>query len=115
TGKIVKRTFGPWIFPALRLLAGFKGLRGGAFDIFGRSEERRTERALIGEYVAILEELAGRLAAENHALAVAIAEVPATIRGFGHVKAGNVATARAEWQKLMADWRSGRTTALAAE
>jgi len=115
TGKIAKRTFGPWIFPALRLLAGFKGLRGGAFDLFGRTEERRTERALIGEYVAILEELAGRLTADNHALAVAIAEVPATIRGFGHVKAGNVAAARGEWQKLMADWRAGRTAALAAE
>jgi indolepyruvate ferredoxin oxidoreductase len=30
-------------------LAKLKGLRGTAFDLFGRTEERRTERALVGE------------------------------------------------------------------
>jgi len=34
TGRVAKRRFGPWIFPALRFLAGLKGLRGGRFDIF---------------------------------------------------------------------------------
>ena len=36
-GRLVKREFGPWMFKAFRLLARFKGLRGGAFDLFGRS------------------------------------------------------------------------------
>ncbi|MDP6707761.1 MAG: indolepyruvate ferredoxin oxidoreductase family protein [Alphaproteobacteria bacterium] len=115
TGAVRKRTFGPWIFPALRWLARLKGLRGSALDPFGRTEERRTERALIADYEAIVEELLGKLDPGNRALAVAIAEVPATIRGFGHVKAANVVAARAEWERLMAAWRSDQPVTRAAE
>src|SRR5690606_28172364 len=46
-GHLIKREFGPWMLPAFRLLARLRFLRGGAFDIFGRSEERRGERQLI--------------------------------------------------------------------
>jgi len=35
---------------ALRWLAKAKVLRGGAFDVFGYTEERRTERALIERF-----------------------------------------------------------------
>jgi indolepyruvate ferredoxin oxidoreductase len=115
TGKPRKRAFGPWIFPALRTLAGFKGLRGTAFDPFGYSEERRTERALIGEYEAVLEQLAAGLDHDNHALAVALADVPASIRGFGHVKAGNVQQARAKWASLLETWKAPRAPRAAAE
>jgi indolepyruvate ferredoxin oxidoreductase len=114
TGRIAKRRFGPWIFPALRLLAGLKGLRGGRFDLFGRTEERRTERALIDEYEAIVVELMRQLDRSNHRRALSVAEVPAMIRGYGHVKAANVALARGEWSKLMAAWPKPEA-ALAAE
>ncbi|MBM3492170.1 MAG: indolepyruvate ferredoxin oxidoreductase family protein [Alphaproteobacteria bacterium] len=115
TGRTAKRTFGPWIFPALRVLAGLKGLRGTAFDMFGRSEERKTERALIGEYEAVLTELAGGLDRDNHVLALAIAEVPASIRGFGHVKHANVVAARQQWGQLLRQWRAPGRAAMAAE
>ena len=39
-----KVRFGPWLMPVLKLLARAKGLRGTAFDPFGRTEERRLER-----------------------------------------------------------------------
>ena len=61
-----------------RLLAKLKGLRGTALDIFGRTEERRCERALIVEYAATVEELLRKLTPANHALAVEIASVPET-------------------------------------
>ena len=115
TGKIQKRTFGPWIFTALRWLARMKGLRGTALDIFGRTEERRTERALIGEYEAIIGELAEKLNHDNHALALLIAAVPEAIRGFGHVKAANIVEARAEWSRLIDAWRSDNPVPRAAE
>jgi indolepyruvate ferredoxin oxidoreductase len=114
TGRIQKRRFGPWIFAALRLLARLKGLRGGRFDPFGKTEERRTERALIGEYETICEALILGLDRSNHGRAVSIAEVPAMVRGFGHVKAANVAAARAKWANLMAAWPKPEI-ALAAE
>ncbi|MDE2457062.1 MAG: indolepyruvate ferredoxin oxidoreductase family protein, partial [Burkholderiales bacterium] len=45
-GELVKRPFGPWMRSAFGVLAKMKGLRGTALDPFGRSEERRSERAL---------------------------------------------------------------------
>ncbi|MEY3474786.1 MAG: hypothetical protein RL087_1244, partial [Pseudomonadota bacterium] len=82
-----------------------KGLRGTALDIFGRTEERRTERALIGEYRATVEELLKSLGAANHAQALAIANLPDGIRGFGHVKERNLKAVRLQWDALMAAWR----------
>jgi indolepyruvate ferredoxin oxidoreductase len=45
-GELVKQSFGPWMLTGFRLLARLKGLRGTALDIFGKTDERRTERAL---------------------------------------------------------------------
>ena len=46
TGELQKRQFGGWMFGAFKGLAHFKGLRGGALDIFGKTEERRHERQM---------------------------------------------------------------------
>jgi len=104
-GHFVKRPFGPWMHKAMSLLAKFKGLRGTPFDPFGRSEERRVERALIGEYEACIAELLTTLAAGNRALAVEIACIPEEIRGYGHVKARQLAAVRTKWSALMQRWR----------
>jgi indolepyruvate ferredoxin oxidoreductase len=106
-GEFIKQPFGPWMRSAFGLLAKMKGLRGGAFDIFGRTEERKTERALIGEYEACIDELLKTLNAGNRTLAVEIARVPEEIRGYGHVKERHLVAARAKWQRLMQQWRSG--------
>jgi indolepyruvate ferredoxin oxidoreductase len=105
-GQLQKQKFGPWMLTGFRLLARLKGLRGTALDIFGRTEERRTERALIGEYRAAIEEVIGALRADNHALALEIASLPEQIRGYGHVKDRNLAAARTRWSELMARWRN---------
>ena len=44
TGEPRKMSFGPWMMKAFGLLRRFKGLRGTAFDPFGYTAERRTER-----------------------------------------------------------------------
>jgi len=106
-GELVKRAYGPWMLGAFRLLARFKGLRGTALDPFGRSEERRAERALIGEYRACIEELLGTLDAGNLAQAVEIARLPEGIRGYGHVKQRHLAAVRPKWAALLAQWRAG--------
>ena len=56
-GELQKQRFGPWMLSAFRVLAKLKGLRGTPFDPFGRSEERRAERALIDEYRESIEEV----------------------------------------------------------
>jgi indolepyruvate ferredoxin oxidoreductase len=72
-----------------------RALRGDPLDVFGRSAERRMERQLRDDYLALVEELAAKLTPANHALAVEIAAVPEHIRGYGHVKDAHVAKAKA--------------------
>ncbi len=106
-GELVKQPFGPWIRKAFGVLARMKGLRGGRLDFFGRSHERQTERALINQYRACIEELLGSLSADNRALAAEIARIPEEIRGYGHIKARHLAAARPKWDALMQRWRAG--------
>ena len=106
TGLPRKRSFGPWMMRALRMLAGLRGLRGTRFDPFGRSEERRTERRLVEEYEAVVRELASGLDYENHGLAVDIASLPEGIRGYGHVKAEHLACVQERQVELLEAWRT---------
>jgi indolepyruvate ferredoxin oxidoreductase len=101
-GHLVKAEFGSWMWRAFQLLAKAKGLRGGTFDIFGYSAERKMERALIVEYRQMVEGLLGKLTPENHSQAVDLANLPEKVRGFGHVKEKAVATFHAEKARLQA-------------
>jgi len=95
-----KIRFGGWMWPALRLLAKGKALRGTPFDPFGHTAERRLERELVETYRARIDELLAGLSADNLAAATQIARVPLQMRGYGHVKIANVAVAKAreaEW------------------
>jgi indolepyruvate ferredoxin oxidoreductase len=105
-GELVKQPFGPWMRKAFGVLAKMKGLRGSALDPFGRTEERRSERALITEYQACIDELLRTLTAGKLELAAEIARIPEEIRGYGHVKERHLAAARLEWDALMAKWRA---------
>ena len=105
-GHLIKKKYGPWILSAMRVLAKFKFVRGTAFDVFGKTEERRTERALIGEYEALVRELVSGLTTQKQALAVELANLPDGIRGYGHVKENNLKGVRVKWQDLLVRWRS---------
>ena len=107
-GELQKKKFGPAMLTGFRLLAHLKGLRGTTWDIFGRSDERRAERALIGEYRASIDEVLATLDADRLALAAEIARIPEQIRGYGHVKERNLRAARVQWQVLMQQWRIPR-------
>jgi indolepyruvate ferredoxin oxidoreductase len=114
TGVPRKRAFGPWMMSAFKVLAALKGLRGTAFDVFGRTEERRTERRLVADYERTVDELLAKLDRDNHATAVAIASIPEEIRGFGHVKAASLKQVNAKEAELLAAFRSPMSSARAA-
>jgi indolepyruvate ferredoxin oxidoreductase len=114
SGEPRKMTFGPWIFPLFQLLAKFKFLRGTPFDPFGYSTERRTERALVRDYEALLEELLAKLDADNHHVAVGLAAIPEKIRGFGHVKLRHLKAAKADEAALLDQFRAGPAPLLKA-
>jgi indolepyruvate ferredoxin oxidoreductase len=101
-GELVKRKFGPIMLTGFKVLAKFKGLRGTAMDVFGKTEERVTERALIREYMQHIDLVLEKLSDSTHAHALDVARVPETIKGFGHVKERNIRAARALWASLNA-------------
>ncbi|MEQ9360772.1 MAG: indolepyruvate ferredoxin oxidoreductase family protein, partial [Rhodospirillales bacterium] len=115
TGHLQKREFGPWMFQAFRLLAPLKALRGTAFDPFGRTAERKMERALIDAYEATMATLLAGLTADTLPLATEIASLPQTMRGFGHVKMANVEKAKAREADLLAAFKDPSKAAVAAE
>ena len=102
TGEPRKRSFGPWMLKAFGVLARFKFLRGSALDPFGHSAERRLERELIEEYEANVAYLLAELNGSNYRTAVALAEIPEQIRGYGHVKEAALAKAREQATQLKA-------------
>jgi indolepyruvate ferredoxin oxidoreductase len=107
TGELLKREFGPWVMTLFRLLAPLKRLRGGTFDPFGRTAERRMERQLIEEYFALMDEISTSLTPGNHALAVSLASVPEHIRGYGPVKMRHLEAAKQEERRLLSQYRAG--------
>jgi indolepyruvate ferredoxin oxidoreductase len=103
-GELQKQKFGPLMLSGFKLLKQLKVLRGSPLDVFGYTEERRTERELIQQYLTSVDNILGKLNASNHALAVEMARIPEQIKGFGHVKARHLAAARQKWDALKAQW-----------
>ncbi len=115
-GKPRKREFGPWLERPLRLLPKLKALRGTPLDVFGYSAERKMERALIKQYEADMAEVLPKLDAGTRNAVIALAELPLSIRGFGHVKQGNEAKAAKRREEMLATIRAGgESTQAAAE
>lgn len=102
TGLPAKRRFGPWMLRAMGWLRHGKVLRFSPLDPFGRTEERRMERALIEEYREAIAAFLPKLSAASHAAICDWAEAAAGIKGFGPIKARNVAQTRARWREIAA-------------
>ncbi|WLE59318.1 indolepyruvate ferredoxin oxidoreductase family protein [Burkholderia plantarii] len=96
-----KRAFPGWILPGLRLLAAGRVLRHTPFDPFGWSAERRGEQRLARDYARTLEQLLPKLSRDTLAEMRAWAQVPETIRGYGHVKAATIDRVQARQHQLV--------------
>lgn len=106
-GHLVKKSYGPWIATAYRWLAKAKGLRGTALDVFGYTQERREERLAVGEFVDLMRVVVANLTPEKLALALELARLPQTVRGFGHVKEHNAELAQQRKHELLAQFNTG--------
>lgn len=104
-----KREFGPGILRGFGVLARLKVLRGTPLDPFGRTEERRMERALIRQYEADMAEVLPKLDIRTRDAIIALAELPLSIRGFGPVKQANEQKAAKRREELLAVIRTGGT------
>nr|UOZ96573.1 hypothetical protein NCPCFENI_00468 [Cupriavidus sp.] len=99
-GELVKSRYGPWVRFAMQLLAPLKILRGSRLDIFGYTEERRSERALVRRYETTLLKALPALGPDTLESFVQWARIPEKIRGYGHVKHRHLQAVSAEWQAL---------------
>ncbi|MDH1301725.1 indolepyruvate ferredoxin oxidoreductase family protein [Achromobacter sp. GD03932] len=113
-GRLQKRAYGSWMGLAFRALAPMKRLRGTWLDVFGKTAERRMERQLAADYLALAGEFSRTLDAANRATALELAALPDTIRGYGHVKEKNVEGARAREARLWEQYRAPARETLAA-
>ncbi|UWQ85201.1 indolepyruvate ferredoxin oxidoreductase family protein [Leisingera caerulea] len=109
-GRPQKRKFGAGMERGFRILAKLKSLRGTPLDIFGYTEERKMERALIKQYEADMQEWLPKAAPEILEPLIALAELPLQIRGFGPVKLANEQKAAKRREELLAALRQGGTT-----
>ena len=106
-GRPKKREFGPWILKAFKVLAAMKGLRGTPLDPFGYSADRRHERAMIREYEADMREVLANVTDATMSVAVELAELPLSVRGYGPVKEKAAQEAAARRADLLALFRAG--------
>jgi indolepyruvate ferredoxin oxidoreductase len=86
TGHPLKRRFGPWLRPVLRLLDSLRPLRGSAIDPFRNTDDRKLERMELEEYEQDLSRIVRTLSPESFDLCLELAALPLAARGFGHVK-----------------------------
>lgn len=107
-GMTRKIELGPWFKPAFRALAAMCRLRGTRLDPFGAARVRRTERALVVEYEATINEVCRNLDEGCHGLAVEIASLPDTVRGYEEIKMASVARYRARSAELVGRLSSER-------
>jgi len=102
TGEPQKIAFsGKLVMPLLKVLSALRGLRGGPLDLLGRTEERRSERAFIETVQSVLDAVADAVTDSNLAAAEAIIEATEHVRGFGPVKARNLAEFESKLPELM--------------
>ncbi len=97
-----KMRLGRWARPLLWALRSMRRLRGTPLDLFGLAKVRRVERAMIGEYITALHAVKARFAGHLLAEAIAIAELPDTVRGYEHLKLERAATFRTALERRVA-------------
>jgi indolepyruvate ferredoxin oxidoreductase len=115
TGRRRKIALPGWLaLPLFRVLRHGRHLRGTVLDPFGRQQERRMERVLIEQYVGDLRAVLAALRPDTLDVAVAIAQLPDIIRGFGPVKDANRAKAEQERRALLSRL-TARPAAIEAE
>jgi indolepyruvate ferredoxin oxidoreductase len=105
-GRPRKREFGAWFGPVLRVLAHGRRLRGTAFDPFGYTAERRSERALINQYEQLVDTVLAALTPANHAAGVRLLSLAEDIRGFGPVKEAAIQRYRESVRLAERDFRA---------
>ncbi len=93
-GRPKKIIFSQWIFTILSFLSKIKKIRGTYLDVFSYSKERKLEKSILEEYKKQINSLKNQINSMNYDVAVKIANLPDTIKGYGLIKEKNYFTAK---------------------
>ena len=107
TGRPQKRRFGASMTGGFGLLRRLRLLRGTPLDPFGYGAHRRMERALIKQYVSLVDTVLGVLTPQNVAQAEAVLRAHDAVRGYDVVKEASVSRVRDALPPLLAALQAG--------
>ncbi|WP_027793296.1 indolepyruvate ferredoxin oxidoreductase family protein [Paraburkholderia acidipaludis] len=111
-----KMQFGQWMWKALGLLSKGRSVRGTWLDPFGKTLERRMERALADDYEATMRGALAHLDAQNADDIAKLASLYQRVRGYGHVKLANLAAVKRSERELAARLKlEAKTSAVVQE
>ena len=99
-----KRSFGPWMQPVFRLLARCKSVRNTWLDPFRFTADRRLDLALAADFISLVEQMLTKLSLQNLPIAVSLAKLPMSVRGFGHIKAARYGEMQAQQAKMWTEF-----------
>jgi len=102
-----KIRIGSWAAPLLAGLAAGRSLRGTPLDPFGWTRLRRIERSLPGEYCRAIERVLRDLKPGQIDDAIAIARLPADVRGYEDIKLANIRRYQQRLRELLDRFESG--------
>ena len=101
SGNLIKKEFGSWIFPIMKLLAKGKILRGTVFDIFGHTAERKLERNLATEFEKDINLCIYNFNDDIVDEIIERSSIPLEYKGFGHVKLKSIKESEEKISHLM--------------
>ena len=107
TGQLIKRKYGSYALPVMKLLSKFKHLRGSKLDIFGQTEERKLERQMIIDVNNTIDTLLKHLNNRSLLNAIEIIELALKVRGYGHVKEANYQQYKVRLIELLNTYTNG--------
>ena len=111
-GRPKKYEFGQWMIHVFRMIASMKWLRGTWLDPFGRGSERLLQKEFTKQFETDMEEVLASGDPGKREIALELAKLPTTVRGYGPVWEESYKLAIAGRDELLTQFRTDQTEVL---
>ena len=111
-GRPKKYEFGQWMIPVFRIIASMKWLRGTWLDPFGRGSERLLQMEFTRQFETDMEEVLASNDPGKREIALELAKLPTTVRGYGPVWEESYRVAMTRRDELFTQLRTDQSEAL---
>ena len=111
-GRPKKYEFGQWMIHVFRMIASMKRLRGTWLDPFGRGSERLLQKEFTRQFETDMEEVLASGDPGKREIALELAKLPTTVRGYGPVWEESYKLAMTRRDELLTQFRTDQTEVL---